>query len=191
MATATKTSSTEDGYIRDFGGLTVNKTTPTNQASTSSSSNTEQYQAFFFFPIDFAALGIPAGSVINSVTLRIWCFFQTDNMVEQWNLYATKNGLGTTLGTEDWNQPGGTPFATVSSGGWTTGAFNTFATVPPSVIEDGATVGIAITCTAGDTPGGQAIFECQERFSNNPAELVIDYTAPSGAPLRTLMGVGT
>jgi hypothetical protein len=183
-------TSAEDGYIHDFGGLSVNKTATTMLSGTSSSSDTVSDEAHAFPDTSDGTSGIPAAGIVDQVDIWFYCSATTSNASGTLNIYISATGAeGTTLDTTDWHKAGETFVTAVANSSLTIG-WNKATIVGPYLNRSGTT-NIRMQTTAGSSPGDTSTFHTFENASGNKLYLVATYHVPGGGPQMSMIGVGT
>lgn len=146
---------------------------------------TNDYLCYLLY-LDFDTSAIPAGSIINSVTLKLCPSF--DGSSTDFTLQARSFDFGTSVTTADY-RPGATfatdpLLATLTTAGLTTGSYKSFSengtTFRSNVVSGGHTrIVIGSSRFAnGNTPTGQESVQFKlPTDASFPPQLVIDYTA--------------
>lgn len=189
MASATITTSAEDGYINNVGGaLTVFKTGNDILVDTSSSSDAVTDDGHWFFnTINDGSGVLPAGAIIDVVSFT--CHMNTSSPGLNFNgliFYIVNNGPSLDVG--DWRANRIRQFASEISPSVADFTY-------PLLVSDINTAGytdISVQSSAGDANFGESFkYDAFEKAGGTPGRLNITYHLAGGfIPSLQLLGVG-
>lgn len=187
MADLTVYTTSEDGDIHGSGGIadTVNKTATTCNVHVSSSTQTDEKRAFWFF--DTSALG--AGATVTAASFWVYVSGSLDDGFSGLAWYAGKALLGSTLDLGDWGVMDGFGSANqFASGGFLGTGWNELIVTTKFINKTGYT-NIEACAFPGSSSSSFNEFHTYENASGNKAYLVITYTT-SGTKKLAALGVG-
>jgi hypothetical protein len=185
-------TTSEDGYIQN--GSTVTKTATAVRVSTSSSSDTNSFQGFWFFDTS----GIPDHAQIIKVVVSFYVIFISGTSSQFVNFYMCDDACnGSTLDSGDWGTPSGnSKRITTFLGSESTGA-KSYVTFPalgvggiqlrPLINKSGYTC-VRAHAGSDDANPITVLIAADEHTTQDPMTLTITYIIPNKG--LTTMGAG-